>query len=176
MPENNEFLTIPSPLGWISLVVGGDILKQLSIGHKSRRDAESAVLPLFQAEAAAGRCAAALLERLEAYLSGEVVDFRDVAIDPGPVRPFARRVIDACREINYGRTATYGELAARAGSPNAARAVGTCMAGNRICLVIPCHRVVRADGRPGEFSSVGGSALKTRILALEADAAGAKRG
>jgi methylated-DNA-[protein]-cysteine S-methyltransferase len=63
---------------------------------------------------------------------------------------------------------TYGELAAKAGYPGAARAVGNCMAANRIPLLIPCHRVVCAGGRLGSYSAPGGTVTKRRLLALEA--------
>ena len=72
-----------------------------------------------------------------------------------------------CRRIPYGRTMSYAELAAKAGSPNAARAVGNCMAGNRIPLIVPCHRVVCSDGRLGSYSAPGGTRMKRRLLDLE---------
>jgi methylated-DNA-[protein]-cysteine S-methyltransferase len=165
--KENQFLAIQGPLGWIALVARGKVLKQLSIGHFSKQDAEMAVLPRFNADAAVGKWNSTLIQRLQAYFAGNSVDFQDVTIDPGPVTPFTRRVIDACRRIGHGQTATYGELAAQIGSPGASRAVGRCMAGNRICLVVPCHRVIRADGCLGGFSAVGGSNLKSRLLALE---------
>ena len=65
---------------------------------------------------------------------------------------------------------TYGELAVAAGQPRAARAVGNCMAGNRVPLIIPCHRVVRAGGDIGPYSAAGGSATKRRLLEMEAAA------
>ena len=89
----------------------------------------------------------------------------DVPIDLSGVRGFTRRVLEAARAIPPGATLTYGELARRAGSPRAARAVGQVMARNPIPLVIPCHRVVAAAG-PGGYA--GGLALKARLLALEA--------
>ena len=67
-----------------------------------------------------------------------------------------------------GETVSYAELAGRAGSPNAARAVGGVMAGNRVPLLVPCHRVVGAGGRLGGFSAPTGVELKKRLLALEA--------
>jgi methylated-DNA-[protein]-cysteine S-methyltransferase len=69
---------------------------------------------------------------------------------------------------------TYGELAAKAGSPRAARAVGSCMARNRIPLVIPCHRVVPSGGRLGSFSAPGGSETKRRLIDMERQSSGKK--
>jgi methylated-DNA-[protein]-cysteine S-methyltransferase len=96
-----------------------------------------------------------------------VDDFRDVLIDPGPQTEFQRLVVDHCRQIPPGATLTYGELAARAGRPRSARAIGNCMAANRIPLIVPCHRVVGADGGLRGYSANGGLRLKQRLLDLE---------
>ena len=88
-----------------------------------------------------------------------------VPLDLAALPRFHQRALLAAREIPFGRTVTYGELAARAGRPYAARAVGQAMARNPVPLVVPCHRVVAAGGRLGGFG--GGAALKRRLLALE---------
>jgi len=79
---------------------------------------------------------------------------------------FRGRALRACHAIPPGGLVTYGELARRAGSPGAARAAGSAMAANPLPVVIPCHRVVRADGAPGAYSA-GGPAVKTRMLVAE---------
>ncbi len=167
-PEEDAIVVLPSKFGWIALVGCGDVLKQLTLGHATEDAACIACghIPVGR-RAVGGTWNPRLIERLKAYLAGEPVDFRDVCVDSGPLGTFSRRVIRACREIAHGQTASYGELAAGAGYPGAARAVGNCMASNRIALVIPCHRIVRADGSPGGFSAAGGSTLKGRLLALE---------
>jgi methylated-DNA-[protein]-cysteine S-methyltransferase len=109
-----------------------------------------------------------LARRLRAYASGKPESFRDVVVDPGPQTAFQRRVIACCRAIPRGETRSYGQLAAKAGSPGAGRAVGQCMAANRTPLVIPCHRVVRSDGGLGGYSAPGGQKLKRLLLDLEA--------
>ena len=73
-----------------------------------------------------------------------VATFDDLEIDDGHLTGFGRKVIAACRQIAWGETLTYGELARRAGRPGAARAVGSVMARNRVPLIVPCHRVVPA--------------------------------
>lgn len=80
--------------------------------------------------------------------------------------PFTRRVLDVVRRIPRGAVLTYGEVADAAGRPGAARAVGSAMAKNPVCLFIPCHRVVAAGGWGG-YSGEGGVELKKRLLALE---------
>ncbi len=88
---------------------------------------------------------------LEAYFRGERLcwDETDISLDALEVGEFARRVYSALLWVPAGTTVTYGELAGRAGHPRAARAVGSAMAGNPIPIVVPCHRVVRADGSLG---------------------------
>jgi methylated-DNA-[protein]-cysteine S-methyltransferase len=83
------------------------------------------------------------------------------------VGPFARKVYDAAREIPIGKTSTYGELAKKLGQPKAVRAVGRALARNPIPLIIPCHRILAADGKPGGFSAHGGAVTKLKLLALE---------
>ena len=82
---------------------------------------------------------------------------------PGGFRGAALR---ACADIPQGQVATYGQIARAAGSPGAARAVGSAMAANPVPVIIPCHRVVRADGQLGEYG-MGGPAMKERMLRAE---------
>ena len=119
-----------------------------------------------------GDWTAALQNRLEAYALGQVDDFADICVWSENWTPFQQRVLDCCRQIPYGRTKTYAELAIAAGSPGAARAVGRAMATNPIPLVIPCHRVLGSGGDLCGFSAVGGLDAKRRLLALERAAVG----
>jgi methylated-DNA-[protein]-cysteine S-methyltransferase len=106
-----------------------------------------------------------LAERVLAYFAGERVSFDDVELDFAWTTEFQAAVADALRGIPYGETVTYGELAALAGHPNAQRAAGTFCAHNRFPLVVPCHRVVAADGL-GSYGSLG-IEYKRRLLELE---------
>jgi methylated-DNA-[protein]-cysteine S-methyltransferase len=106
-----------------------------------------------------------LVTRIRAYLGGRTDDFLDVELDLSWCTSFQRSVVDAMRSVPYGETATYGEIAALAGHPNAQRAVGSVCAANRFALVVPCHRVVAADGL-GSYGSLG-PAYKRRLLELE---------
>jgi methylated-DNA-[protein]-cysteine S-methyltransferase len=100
-------------------------------------------------------------------LSGEPVDLGFVDLDLDGVPDFDRRVYVAARDIPFGRTLTYGELAERVGEPGAARAVGKALGANPFPIVVPCHRVLGADGRAGGFSAHGGVETKIRILSIE---------
>jgi methylated-DNA-[protein]-cysteine S-methyltransferase len=109
--------------------------------------------------------AARLVELASAFLAGDDVSFADVEIDLAWTTPFQLAVAETIRGIPRGELAAYGEIAALAGYPRAGRAVGRFCAGNRFMLVLPCHRVVGANGIGGYGSA--GVGVKRRLLALE---------
>jgi len=100
-------------------------------------------------------------------LSGEAIDLSWVALDMDGVTEFDRRVYAVARSIPPGATLTYGEIAKRIGEPGAARAVGRALGANPFPIVVPCHRVLGADGKSGGFSAAGGIETKMRILSIE---------
>ena len=106
-----------------------------------------------------------LVDRLRAYFDGEPDSFEDVELDLEYETPFLERCAHELRAIPRGEVVTYGELAALAGSPGAARAAGSFCARNRLGLFVPCHRVVAAGGL-GSYGSYG-LAYKRRLLELE---------
>jgi len=110
---------------------------------------------------------AEIIERVRKHLTGELQDFRDIPVDLSGAAPFVRRVCEAVREIPAGRTTTYADLATALGHSSLARAVGQALGMNPIPLIIPCHRVVAAHGKPGGFSAHGGRATKAKLLAIE---------
>ncbi|HVP03644.1 MAG TPA: methylated-DNA--[protein]-cysteine S-methyltransferase [Solirubrobacteraceae bacterium] len=101
---------------------------------------------------------------LDEYFAGRRRTF-DLPIDWTLVPAFGRRVLRATARIPYGEVATYGEVAARAGSPHGARAAGNALGANPVPIVVPCHRVVRAGGGLGGYT--GGIERKQRLLAVE---------
>lgn len=118
-------------------------------------------------EASAAPQIAAIIERVQRHLRGELQDFRDVAVDLGDADPFAQRVYEIAREIPAGQTRTYGDIAKALGQPHAAQAVGQALGSNPIPLIIPCHRVLAAGGKLGGFSAPGGRTTKERLLEIE---------
>lgn len=106
-----------------------------------------------------------LVRRIEAYFAGRRESFEDVDLELEGWTPFQLAVVGALRRVSWGDVVSYGELAALAGYPRAQRAVGTFCARNRFGLVVPCHRVVGADGI-GSYGSLG-PRYKRRLLALE---------
>jgi len=151
----------------MAILACNETLKGLTFGYPSADLALRALDARLASAARRSRWNDALVQRLQAYASGAEDSFLDIEVDPGEATGFQRRVIHACRHIPWGSTLSYGELAARAGCPGAARAVGRSMAANRIPLVIPCHRVVGADGRLHGYSGPGGLTTKRRLLELE---------
>jgi methylated-DNA-[protein]-cysteine S-methyltransferase len=99
------------------------------------------------------------------HLAGAPTAYRDVRIDDSWCTPFQLELLRALRAVPWGEVVSYGELAVLADRPGAARAAGTFCAENRFSLIVPCHRVVAADGIGGYGTS--GVALKRRLLALE---------
>jgi methylated-DNA-[protein]-cysteine S-methyltransferase len=106
-----------------------------------------------------------LVARLEAFFAGEPVQFADVELDLEEHSDFHRACVDILRRLPRGEVVTYGELAALAGRPGAARAAGTFCARNRLSILVPCHRVVAAGGIGG-YGSLG-VGYKQRLLGLE---------
>lgn len=110
---------------------------------------------------------AELEERIVAYAAGEPDAFADVRLDLTGVSEFNRRCYVDIRQLGWGETTTYGAIARRLGDVGLSRAVGAAMGANPVPLIIPCHRVLAADGRTGGFSAPGGVTSKMRMLALE---------
>lgn len=111
--------------------------------------------------------AARLADSFVAYAAGERIEFPQVKLARIPSTSFAAAVLQNCLAIPYGEVRSYGDLAAAAGSPRAARAVGSVMRTNRYPILIPCHRVIAAQGRLGGYSSPKGLDFKRRLLAME---------
>lgn len=110
----------------------------------------------------------ALITRVQKHLAGELQDFSDLAFDFTDVPPFNAAVLRATLTVKPGQTRSYGEIARMMGEPaQVSRAVGAALGANHWPLLIPCHRVVSADGRMTGFSGPGGVKTKLRLLALE---------
>jgi methylated-DNA-[protein]-cysteine S-methyltransferase len=110
------------------------------------------------------------IDRVIALLRGERVDLRSLSLDMEGVPEFERDVYAAAREIPAGATLTYGEIARRIGRPTAARDVGVALGRNPFPIIVPCHRVVAANGKTGGFSAVGGVKTKLKLLSIEGGA------
>ena len=107
------------------------------------------------------------IDGVVALLRGEPSALETVPLDMAEVPPFERRVYEVARTIPPGATLSYGEVAARLGTPGAARDVGQALGRNPFAIVVPCHRVMAAGGKLGGFSARGGVSTKRRLLSVE---------
>jgi methylated-DNA-[protein]-cysteine S-methyltransferase len=110
-----------------------------------------------------------LQKRIKAYYKGSYVNFSGSNLPPICLNEsdFACKVLKVCKEIPLGQTITYSQLAKRAGFPKAARATGNILAKNLLPLIVPCHRVIRNNGKIGNFSAPGGGKTKKKMIEYE---------
>jgi methylated-DNA-[protein]-cysteine S-methyltransferase len=124
-------------------------------------------------EASAPPAVAEAVAGVVALLDGERRDLADALLDFSACTDFQRRAYAVVRAIPPGETLTYGEVAARMGEPReAARAVGEAMGRNPVPILMPCHRVLGASGKPGGFSAPGGVETKLKMLQIEGASVG----
>jgi len=115
---------------------------------------------------------AALSRELDSYFAGSATRFSAV-IDWSQFKPFQAKVLQRCATVDYADRISYSELAEEVGAPRAARAVGNALRSNPAMIVIPCHRVVRSDGRVGGYDGRDSEQRKTQLLELELSGLGA---
>lgn len=104
---------------------------------------------------------------MQALLAGEPRDLLEVELDTSGLAPLSAQVYEISRAIPPGQTLTYGDIARRLGDVALSRAVGQALGANPIPIIVPCHRVVAADGRTGGFSAPGGVSTKLKLLNIE---------
>jgi|SRR5665213_425026 len=148
-----QYTSLDSPIGELLLLGDGHALRGLYMqdGRKPRR-----IAPGWKASAASFEDVRA---QLDAYFAGERVAFDIPLVMEGS--PFEREVWRALQEIPYGETVSYGEIARRVGQPAAARAVGVANGRNPIAVIVPCHRVIGANGT---LTGYGGGLERKRLL------------
>lgn len=151
-----RYRVIDSPIGLLTLAGRGPALTNL-------RMVDQTYEPDRADWALDDRAFPDAVEQLEAYFAGELFTF-DLRLDFEGT-PFQRRVWEALRSIPYGETRTYGEIALQIGSPTAFRAVGLANGHNPIAVIVPCHRVIGANGSLTGFG--GGLERKRTLLELE---------
>lgn len=155
------YASLPSPLGtlWVAAGTGGVLaaeyaVEELSFCHSIERRGHPSPWRVLLNQDARRHPARERLSRAASQLQAYFARRREnitVPVDLTGCQPFQVSVLRAVRRIPYGETRTYGQLAEDVGHPRAARAVGSAIAKNPIAILLPCHRVVRADGLPGEY-------------------------
>jgi len=151
----------------MAAVWSGDRLQRLSFGAENPQAAVALLGvsgDLLEKETSGMRVARQLLRR---FAGGEAVCLGSIKVDWTGRTEFQRLVLSCCRRIPWGTTLSYGQVASQCGKPRAARAVGSVMRANRHPLIIPCHRVIAANGRLGGYSAHDGLATKRTLLKRE---------
>ncbi len=161
-----QYTLVKTTWGYLGFACRNDRLVRFILPGPTK----SSIINLLRTEFPAGEFNPDLLPNLKesiiAYFHGKSVKF-DCQVDISWAAPFSRKVYQTCTKIPIGSTTSYASLAEKAGSPHAARAVGSIMAVNRTPLIIPCHRVLRSDGKLGGFSALGGKDLKKTLISHE---------
>jgi len=147
--------------------------------HLPERDPETARRSFLRrfpdAEAASAPAhLAATVEAIQALMRGEKVDFAETPLDLSRTPEFHAKVYEIARAIPAGETLTYGEIAVKLGDKLLARDVGAALGKNPWPIVVPCHRVTAAGGKPGGFSARGGVNTKLKLLGIEGAKAAAQ--
>lgn len=155
-------------LGRCALVWRGGLVVGAALPEETDERARASLARRFPGfrEADPPHFASEAIARIVSLLAGARTDLGDIALDPEG-SAFERNVWQAARRIPCGEVRSYGDIARDIGAPGAAQAVGLALGRNPVPIVIPCHRVLAADGRTGGFSAPGGVATKFRILEIE---------
>jgi len=166
----NSFCLFPTAIGSCAIAWSDRGVTSVWLPEQTDRETSARVARRFpqSLESTPPPFVAHAIAGIVALLEGESRDLTDVPLEfDDSVPEFHRRVYDVARTIKPGTTLSYGEIAARVGDPDSARAVGQALGRNPIPIIVPCHRVLAADGGTGGFSAPGGTATKLRLLAIE---------
>ena len=161
-PLTTSMVTFETELGrcalrWTDVGISGVLLPKVG-GRPGPAFEDGVVVLAFVRKA---------IDGIVAVMAGEARDLRSIPLDAQGVDDFRRAVYAATREIPAGTTRSYGEVARAIGRPDGARDVGSALARNPFPIIVPCHRVVAANGALTGFSAPGGLATKRRMLELE---------
>jgi methylated-DNA-[protein]-cysteine S-methyltransferase len=167
--NGEHYLLLDTPFGACGIAWGERGIVRLQLPAATREATEARI-------ATGGRspCSEPLpvsveraVDALRRYFVGEAVDLSAIEVDLDGVPEFHREIYAVLRQVAWGETTTYGELARRLGVAGAARAIGQAMGRNPVPVIIPCHRVLASGGGLGGFSAPGGTTTKQRLLVLE---------
>lgn len=162
-----------SRFGYIGIVGRNQQVFGVRIGYRSATKLKKEVFDTFGDQAGVkvqldpADWFPALENEIQKFLLGKEVDFNDYQLAWPERTSFQTKVHEVVREIPYGETLSYAEVASLSGSPRAARAVGNVMANNPFPLVVPCHRVLGANKCLGGYSTPQGTPLKEKLLTME---------
>jgi methylated-DNA-[protein]-cysteine S-methyltransferase len=156
----NQFVRVDSPIGPLFVVTGASGVRAIAM----RPEDEARCLAELDPAPADAKTAARIRRELRAYFAGKRRT-PALEVDLSGVSGFALEVLRTLRKVRFGKTISYGTLARLVGRAGAARAVGRAVGSNPVPILVPCHRVIAADGSLGGFG--GGLRRKRTLLELE---------
>lgn len=167
-PVGSGYALFDTAIGRCALVWRGGLVAGAALPEATDEEARASLARRFPGavEADPPPFAADVIARITALLAGAEPDLGGIRLDLDG-SAFERNVWRAARRIPRGEVRTYGDIARDVGAPGAAQAVGIALGRNPAPILVPCHRVLAADGRSGGFSAPGGVATKFRILEIE---------
>ena len=159
------YATVDSPFGELLVAATERGVVKLSLPHHGAAEAlEQIAAGVSPRVLEAPARLDPVRRELDSYFEGKLKRF-ETDVDWTLARGFTAKVLHTVARIPYGKTLSYGEVAERAGNPRAFRAAGTACGANPVPLIVPCHRVVRAGGDPGNYG--GGPGMKLALLEME---------
>src|SRR3954453_4683128 len=165
----HQFTTFETAIGCCAIAWGERGIKAVQLPMPSEQKTRARIRQRFGdiAEASPPANVQAAISRIVDLLDGKPDDLSDIPLDLDGVPEFDRGVYEIARTIPPGKTMTYGDIAKRLGGVERSRDVGQALGHNPCAIVVPCHRVLAAGGKPGGFSANGGVATKLKMLAIE---------
>ena len=166
--KNCQYTIFKTKWGWFGLLASEkNKLMHTYLPVLCKDTVKTAILSHEPHAQCANRNFSVLQQKIKNYYNGLIVDFNPVQLYLAELSSFTIKVLTALQGVDYGTTITYSELARLSGHAKAARAIGSVMAKNPLPLIIPCHRVIKADGSIGQFSGPGSTHTKKQMIDLE---------
>ncbi len=170
MKKDLKYAIFNTDWGFFGLLANNEGVLRTTLPMKNIKDAKKYLLVgMFRGAKEKKTLLSTLQKNITDYYKRSCEDFEKsgFSLSLPQLSNFSRKVLQACKEIPLGEKITYSQLAKNAGFTNASRAAGSIQKKNPVPLLIPCHRVVRADGKIGNFSAPGGSRTKKQMLEHE---------
>jgi|TARA_B100000315_G_scaffold112857_1_gene103489 methylated-DNA-[protein]-cysteine S-methyltransferase len=156
-------------LGWCGIIYGKHGLIKIYLPGMKKEKLEKSIHSYNKSIVGRSGRITILIRNICSYFKGKNVRF-NLPVNMGAMTDFEKKVYKQAMKIPFGKVKTYKWLAEKAGVPNGARAVGNALGKNPVPLIIPCHRVIKSDGRLGGFSTPGGILIKRKMLSIEGHA------
>jgi methylated-DNA-[protein]-cysteine S-methyltransferase len=164
MSQGMKYTVFSTPFGWITCLGSVKGLRKMTLPQLSPQQSMDLIGEEIDSAEHDPDFFDDVIQQVLAYFNGEETAF-NIKLDYGDATPFQKAVWEAAREIPFGQTESYGGIARRIKKPGATRAVGTTLGKNPLPLIVPCHRIIGANGGLCGFG--GGLAMKEALLTLE---------